>query len=177
VRSLTWLIIADSDGSDGTRALDLDGYNNAANMTVESCVLFCMDRGYPMAGTEYGLECCEWLGSFSHVRYLAPQLTCIDCGEKVNEKFSKVDNAECSTACAGDSSEPCGAGNRLSVYTGPAGEPTPPSPIEGWAYEGCFKYVHVRQSRNRYPLTDCLQRGKWGPHPHLRSKCSRGLCC
>ncbi|KAJ2980318.1 hypothetical protein NUW58_g6975 [Xylaria curta] len=106
------------DGINGTRALDLDGYTNAANMTVESCVLFCMDRGYPMAGAENGQACY--------------------CGDKVNEKFSTVDNSECSTPCAGDSSEPCGAKDRLSVYVGPAGEPTPLRPIDGWAYKGCF---------------------------------------
>ncbi|KAI1203614.1 copper radical oxidase [Nemania serpens] len=106
------------DGVDGTRALDLDGYTNTINMTVESCVLFCMDKGYPMAGAENGGNCY--------------------CGEKVNEKFSTVGSVECNTPCAGDSSEPCGGENRLSVYAGAAGEPTPPSPIEGWAYEGCF---------------------------------------
>ncbi|KAI4603909.1 hypothetical protein KJ359_000030 [Pestalotiopsis sp. 9143b] len=77
-----------------------------------------MDRGYPFSGTEYGDECY--------------------CGEKVDEAATKADDAECSMACAGDATQPCGAGNRLSVFTGAVSEPVPPAPIDGWAYEGCY---------------------------------------
>lgn len=47
-----------SDNVEG-RALGLDGFNNGTSMTNERCILFCMDRGYSMAGTEYGAECCK----------------------------------------------------------------------------------------------------------------------
>ncbi|KAI1841627.1 hypothetical protein JX266_012180 [Neoarthrinium moseri] len=105
------------DNLDG-RALALDGYNNATSMTAESCILYCMDRGYPFAGTEYSSECY--------------------CGDKVDEAATKAADTECSMACSGDATQPCGAGNRLSVFTGQVSEPVPPAPIAGWAYEGCY---------------------------------------
>lgn len=48
-----------SDNAEGKRALSGDGYNNGTSMTNEDCALFCMDKGYSMAGTEYGAECCQ----------------------------------------------------------------------------------------------------------------------
>ncbi|KAK8094955.1 fungistatic metabolite [Apiospora hydei] len=106
------------DNADGKRALGGDGYNNGTSMTVEDCALFCMDKGYSMAGTEYGAECY--------------------CGDKPNEASTIVNDSECSVPCAGDATQPCGAGNRLSVYSGPAKTPMPPAAIGGWKYEGCY---------------------------------------
>ncbi|KAI0120698.1 copper radical oxidase [Xylariales sp. AK1849] len=100
------------------RALKLDQYANATTMTDESCILFCMDAGYPYAGTEYASECY--------------------CGDTVDEAATKAADSECSMACAGDATQPCGASNRLSIFNGPVSEPIPPAPIEGWAYEGCY---------------------------------------
>lgn len=54
------LTIPCSDNAEGKRALGGDGYNNGTSMTNEDCALFCMDRGYSMAGTEYGAECCQF---------------------------------------------------------------------------------------------------------------------
>ncbi|KAK6068607.1 WSC domain-containing protein [Seiridium cupressi] len=103
------------DNLDG-RALSLDSFSNATTMTDQGCILFCMDRGYPFAGTEYGAECY--------------------CGEKVDEAATKATDSECSVACAGDATLACGGGNRLSVFTGPVSEPVPPAPIDGWADAG-----------------------------------------
>lgn len=105
------------DNLDG-RALASGGFNNATSMTNQGCALYCMDNGFPFAGTEYGDECY--------------------CGEKVDEAATKADDSECSMACAGDATQPCGAGNRLSVFSGAVSEPAPPAPIDGWAYEGCY---------------------------------------
>ena len=70
-------------------------------------------------------------------------MTYPDCGDKPNEASPLTDDSDCSIPCAGDATQPCGAGNRISIYNGPAGEPTPPEAIEGWAYEGCWRYAIV----------------------------------
>ncbi|KAK8133479.1 glyoxal oxidase N-terminus-domain-containing protein [Apiospora sp. TS-2023a] len=106
------------DNAEGKRALSGDAYNNGTSMTNEDCALFCMDKGYSMAGTEYGAECY--------------------CGDKPNEASTIVDDSECSVPCAGDNTQPCGAGNRLSVFSGLAKSPVPPAAIDGWKYEGCY---------------------------------------
>ena len=80
-------------------------------------------------------------------------ITSPDCGDKPNEASPLTDDTDCSVPCAGDATQPCGAGNRISIYNGPAGEPTPPAPIEGWAYEGCWRYVVVPAPRLFFSLT------------------------
>lgn len=100
------------------RALSGAFYANETHMTAETCVLYCMDAGYPFAGTEYGIECY--------------------CGDKVDEAATKAPEDDCSVPCSGDTTQPCGAGNRLTVFNGEVSEPTPPAPIDGWKYEGCY---------------------------------------
>ncbi|KAH8661991.1 copper radical oxidase [Xylariales sp. PMI_506] len=105
------------DNIDG-RALSLDSYTNATSMTDVLCIMFCMTAGYPFAGTEYSDECY--------------------CGEVVDEAATLAPDSDCDMPCSGATDEACGAGNRLSVFTGPVAEPVPPAPIAGWAYEGCY---------------------------------------
>jgi len=110
-------------------------------MTLESCASDC--AGYTYFGTEYGREC--YCGnSFSAGSVVAPA-------------------SDCSFACAGNSKEICGAGNRLSVYkagtssgtstlqgrgsstsTQVATGPPTPGPQKtglptGWVYSGCLQ--------------------------------------
>jgi hypothetical protein len=65
----------------------LDGASTSSNdMTVAKCEAFC--DGYTYYGVEYGTECY--------------------CGNKIAESSMVASN--CTTACAGDSSETCGNG-------------------------------------------------------------------
>lgn len=111
-------------------------------MTLESCASDC--AGFTYFGTEYGRECY--------------------CGNAFGAGSVVAPAADCSFACAGNSAEKCGAGNRLSVYkksgtgtgssttttkagstptTTPAG-PATPGPQKtglptGWVYSGCLQ--------------------------------------
>lgn len=65
--------------------------------------------------------------------------------------------SDCSTTCAGDSSQKCGGGNRLSIYTYSAPLPS------GWTSVGCF--TDATSNRYGYPG---LQRGDYS-NTHLSS--------
>ncbi|KAI5832076.1 hypothetical protein K523DRAFT_334890 [Schizophyllum commune Tattone D] len=77
------------------RALTSASYN-LGNMTTEYCQSLC--RGYKYAGTEYGSECY--------------------CGNALSNgaTTSTVDSSQCSSACAGNSAEKCGAAYKLMLY-------------------------------------------------------------
>lgn len=67
----------------------------SAKMTIEMCADDC--KGHTYFGVEYGQECY--------------------CGSKPAAGSTKVTNqADCSFQCPGNSSEYCGAGNRLNMY-------------------------------------------------------------
>ncbi|KZF19452.1 WSC-domain-containing protein [Xylona heveae TC161] len=63
-------------------------------MTVEQCLGSC--AAYEYVGIEYGREC--W------------------CGNSLNTGALKAASSDCSMTCSGNSTEICGAGNRLSLY-------------------------------------------------------------
>lgn len=85
-------------------------------MTNEACMDFCFDGGYVYAGTEYHDEC--W------------------CGQKLAKGAVKVDASDCNTPCDGDEDQPCGGGDRLTLYktTGPVQNPG----IGKWKSQGCY---------------------------------------
>lgn len=64
------------------------------DMTLEVCAELCEDYAY--FGAEYGRECY--------------------CGDVLTEGSEAVLGTDCNMSCAGNGSEFCGAGNRLSVY-------------------------------------------------------------
>ncbi|KAF4624411.1 hypothetical protein G7Y89_g13760 [Cudoniella acicularis] len=68
------------------------------NMTVESCVDFCVSKGYRIAGLEYSTQCfCD--NSFSKDRAPVPGLL-----------------QDCSMPCSGNDKEVCGGGALISLY-------------------------------------------------------------
>ncbi|KAK3378435.1 hypothetical protein B0H63DRAFT_397603 [Podospora didyma] len=81
-----------TEGSAG-RALNAIGYA-ADTVTLESCASYC--SAYSYFGTEYGRECY--------------------CGNSLTVGAVTAALGDCSMTCAGNSSEFCGAGNRLSLY-------------------------------------------------------------
>lgn len=104
-------------------------------MTLESCAAFC--SGYTYFGVEYARECY--------------------CGNSFGAGSVVAPATDCNFPCAGNSTEYCGAGNRLSVYaigaaasssTLPSGTATQTvtstaAPVgtgfpTGWTNQGCW---------------------------------------
>lgn len=84
-----------SEPSSG-RLLSTQVENNGTYMTIEKCLSNCYNYAY--AGVEYGREC--W------------------CGNTLNTApgFMNTTDSDCSFTCPGNSTEFCGAGNRLNLY-------------------------------------------------------------
>lgn len=64
-------------------------------MTLDSCMANC--TGFDYWGTEYGRECY--------------------CGNSLAASSSSAPLADCSMQCSGDSTQYCGAGNRIELYS------------------------------------------------------------
>ncbi|KAL3421446.1 WSC domain-containing protein [Phlyctema vagabunda] len=105
----------------GPRTLAGASYTSAAAMTDESCISYCANLGYIFAGTEYGSECY--------------------CGNVLASTGAVAPSTDCSTACSGNSTQACGAGNRLTVFwngkTPPPGPKTNPG-VANYGYFGCY---------------------------------------
>ncbi|GIZ42477.1 hypothetical protein CKM354_000574700 [Cercospora kikuchii] len=89
------------------------------DQTIESCTGTCASLGYGWAGVEYGHECY--------------------CDKQLNSA-TQAPESDCSMRCAGNSSQICGNGNRLSVYTTGSTYTAPttnPGPA-GWSSLGCY---------------------------------------
>ncbi|PIA82429.1 putative fungistatic metabolite [Cercospora beticola] len=89
------------------------------DQTIESCTGTCASLGYGWAGVEYGHECF--------------------CDKQLNSA-TQAPESDCSMRCVGNSSQTCGNGNRLSVYTTGSTYTAPttnPGPA-GWSSLGCY---------------------------------------
>ncbi|KAI1636402.1 hypothetical protein F4809DRAFT_384331 [Biscogniauxia mediterranea] len=111
----------------GTRALS--GISFAYDtMTLESCMSNC--TGYTYWGTEYGRECY--------------------CGNSLHSSSESAILTECNMVCSGDSTEYCGASNRIELYVTTATQPTPtatlaPKPtVSSYVRIGCYNEVAGR---------------------------------
>ncbi|MCJ1315893.1 hypothetical protein MMC15_001213 [Xylographa vitiligo] len=118
--------------------------------TIEACVSTCVGLGYSVAGLEYGVQCF--------------------CGNNiVNGGVLAPEDTDCSVACAGNSNEMCGGGNRMSIYSdGPVQVLQPPAAQQtglpgSWTYSGCitenttqrvFRYQIINANNNT--ATNCL---------------------
>ncbi|KAF9051932.1 WSC domain-containing protein [Panaeolus papilionaceus] len=107
---------------------DVDGTNDA-----ESCTAQCHNKGYKFAGMEYGTEC--W------------------CGNALAYEIPKP-AAECSFVCPGDSTELCGAGDRIVIYedTDPAPQPVIKQSYGTWSYKACYRDLGTRLLTYRFAL-------------------------
>ena len=116
----------------GVRALT-GAFLGGSSMTVETCATFC--SSYDFFGLEYAQECF--------------------CGNSFSTGSVAAPITDCNMLCLGDSSQYCGAGNRLSVYarngtsipsgtqttlssTTTSSVPVPTGFPEGWEDRGCW---------------------------------------
>lgn len=105
----------------GARTLSFQA-PDSETLTPQSCASTCNSAGYIVSGTEYSTQCF--------------------CGNGVENNATQAPASDCNMACAGDSSQFCGAGNRLSIVSkGPPVAILPPAPIPqvgNWTYQGCY---------------------------------------
>jgi hypothetical protein len=101
------------------RTINAAGYTDAAAMTIESCLNYCTSKGFPYAGVEYSVECY--------------------CGSSLATGAAAAAATDCSMACSGSATEPCGGPSRLSLFhtnaiTGPQTNPG----VNNYKYIGCY---------------------------------------
>ncbi|WVW81296.1 hypothetical protein I302_103287 [Kwoniella bestiolae CBS 10118] len=90
------------------------------NMTRSACVSWCQDRGYPLAGIEYGRECyCDFA-----MRNGATNTTLLAA-------------SQCGKACANNTNENCGGSSTLELFNNPSLYPVAKYPT-GWSSNGCY---------------------------------------
>ncbi|KAK4441988.1 pectate lyase superfamily protein-domain-containing protein [Podospora aff. communis PSN243] len=98
----------------GVRALAHSTVVNATHMTLSMCAEFCqVEQNQTYYAVEYASECY--------------------CGNGLSRGFVRVDDSQCSMGCSGNSSESCGAGDRLSLW-GPGNVEAP----VGFKYYNCY---------------------------------------
>ena len=120
-----------------------------AKLTVESCVATCIGLGYGIAGMEYGVQCF--------------------CDSFTRNQAALTTNDQCNMACAGNSSEFCGAGNRVSVYSNATLQAYQPPAVQktglpgSWTYQGCLyddavtrTFPYQIEFQNNNTATACL---------------------
>ncbi|KIO30753.1 glycoside hydrolase family 71 protein [Tulasnella calospora MUT 4182] len=103
-----------------SRVLSTKIYSSSTN-TQDSCVAQCNTQNYNYAGVEYGVEC--WCGNILN----NPQVT-----------------TSCNMACPGDSTQKCGDGNKIGLFT----KTTTVS--SGWTSLGCFVDQDDRTLKGAY---------------------------
>ncbi|KAK4168541.1 putative copper radical oxidase [Cladorrhinum sp. PSN259] len=101
------------------RTLNGGGYASTTAMDNEACIDYCRTRGFVYAGTEYSVECF--------------------CGNSIAPAAAQVADSVCNMACSGNSTQPCGAGSRLSLFhttedLGPKANPG----VNGFVHMGCY---------------------------------------
>ena len=103
-----------------------NGQPDNPNMSVESCIAVCINKGYTVAGMEYSSQCF--------------------CDDYLRDNTTRTDSdTACAMRCSGDSGEICGGPNLLSVYS--KGDlrvlPVPKVQTENlpgsWKYKGCLQ--------------------------------------
>ncbi|KAJ7186426.1 galactose oxidase, partial [Mycena filopes] len=110
------------DGAHG-RVLGMETDN--AKLTMESCVATCIAQNKTIAGGEFSASL---------------------CGDELVEGAVSAPDSECNMPCGGNSTQACGAGDRLSIYSTTHNITILPVPtaqnssIPGsWEYQGCLE--------------------------------------
>lgn len=110
-----------TDDSTTGAQLAVLAYDQTTN-TIDTCTQTCANMGYLAAGMEYGSQC--------------------RCGNSIGPYSSQTANRGCLTPCPGNSSQVCGAGYRLNMFSvGPLAKmqiPVAPQQIANYQYYGCM---------------------------------------
>ncbi|KAG7009839.1 WSC domain-containing protein [Physcia stellaris] len=102
--------------TDNTNGRVLNGRSTSSNsMSYNFCASFC--SGYAYIGLEFGRECY--------------------CGQSYAATTTLAPPTDCSSKCSGDSTQLCGAGNRMNVFKS-TDKPPSTATIPGWGYQGCY---------------------------------------
>jgi WSC domain len=124
------------DNIDGVRSM-LVQENDNPTMTIESCIIQCLQLGYTVAGMEYSDQCF--------------------CDDYVRNNASLASSdSQCAMTCAGNISEICGGPNLLSIYSNAIITILPPPTVQitnlpgSWVYKGCLQYVHTLSNSKSY---------------------------
>ena len=88
----------------GAKLLSGATHTSATGLTVESCVGYCITKGYTVAGVQDGKTCL--------------------CDSKLAATKKKEELSSCNRLCAGNKREFCGAYDKLLVYSYDAGSVT-----------------------------------------------------
>ncbi|KAK7696501.1 hypothetical protein QCA50_001159 [Cerrena zonata] len=105
----------------GARSLTGSAFTDTVNMTVESCVNFCVQGGFIFAGLEFSQECY--------------------CGNNIVNGGTNATASDCNAPCKGDATEECGGNSRLSLFWSGQQPPPPPQTVPSvglWKSLGCF---------------------------------------
>ncbi|KAJ4244397.1 hypothetical protein NW762_014525 [Fusarium torreyae] len=92
-----------TDGGPGGRTLPSAVFTGAS-VSLDTCFSFCNKLNYPLFGMEYGRECY--------------------CGYAPKTQATLAPDGDCRMPCAGDSTQKCGAGNRISIWNNTLYTPT-----------------------------------------------------
>lgn len=92
-----------TDGGSGGRTLPSATFTGSA-VSLDTCFSFCSKLNYPLFGMEYGRECY--------------------CGYSPKTQATVAPDGDCRMPCAGNSSQKCGAGNRISIWNNTLYTPT-----------------------------------------------------
>ncbi|KAJ4324077.1 hypothetical protein N0V84_004043 [Fusarium piperis] len=84
-----------TDGGPGGRTLP-GAVFTGSSVSLDTCFAFCKKLNFPLFGMEYGRECY--------------------CGYAPKTQSSIAPDGDCRMPCAGDASQKCGAGNRISIW-------------------------------------------------------------
>lgn len=142
-----------ADGSTKSLANGVQVPGGGSNLTVSSCTTACGAAGYTLAGVEYaGGETA--LCHTSDVSALTAS-ECY-CDNYLASSASNTTLSQCNMPCNGNSSEFCGAGNRMNIYASGNTQPTTksvasvPATPGGWFPFGgnnnCFNDTNGRRS-------------------------------
>lgn len=98
-----------------------------SQLTIQSCIAKCSNLGFSVAGMQYSSQC-----------------FCDNFVRRGGELAS--DDAQCSSACAGNPAQKCGGGNRNSIYSNnteleviPVPSPQSTNLTGDWHYVGCIR--------------------------------------
>lgn len=143
-----------ADGSTKALANGVQVPGGGDNMTVSGCTSACSAAGYTLAGVEYASKSlsnvcaligCECLQSASGQCF---------CDDYLAASATNVTLQDCNMPCNGNSSEFCGAGNHMNIYSfgsntaSVKAQTISPAPPGGWLDLGCYNDSNADRTLN-----------------------------